>query len=170
MNLVNALMGAIQNPNAQANPNQLGSIVKTVQQLSQVNQANPDMMQTALGIVGKYVRSGLQETANQQGGEAAAQKIVNQYSGTSPNAQVVNLLLSGSQVQQLVTEVTQKTGLPAGTIQALLPTLVPLVLQLLQGGTEKEKPNNSVLHSFLDSNDDGSIDLTDALKLASRYL
>lgn len=170
-------MGAIQNPNAQANPNQLGSIVKTVQQLSQANQANPDTMQMALGIVGKYVRSGLQETANQQGGEAAAQRIVNQYSGTNPNAQVVNLLLSGSQVQQLVTEVTQKTGLPAGTIQALLPTLVPLVLQLLQGGTEKEQPgneteqpSNSVLHSFLDSNDDGSIDLTDALKLASRFL
>jgi len=170
MSLVNALLGAIQNPNAQANPSQLGTIVQTVQQLSQANQANPDTMQMALGIVGKYVRSGLQETANQQGGEAAAQQIVNQYSGTNPNAQVVNLLLNGSQVQQLVAELTAKTGLPAGTIEGLLPTLVPLVLQLLQGGAETENANNSVLHSFLDSDGDGSVDLTDALNLASRYL
>ncbi|WP_072619288.1 DUF937 domain-containing protein [Spirulina major] len=170
MSLVNALLGAIQDPNAQASPNQLGGILNTVQQLSQTTQANPDAMQTAMGIVGKYVRSGLQETKNTQGA-AAAQDLVNQYSGTQPNAQVVNLLLNQEQVQNLISEVAQKTGLPAATIQGLLPSLIPLVLQFLQSGTPTDGgANNAVLNSFLDTDGDGDVDLADAMKMASRYL
>ncbi|MGB0561363.1 MAG: hypothetical protein ACPGVO_06115 [Spirulinaceae cyanobacterium] len=168
MSLVNSLLGAIDNPNLQANASQLGSIVNTVQSLSQGNSASPDALQTAMGIAGKYVQSSLKQK-RQQDGPQAAQQLVNQYSGTQPNAAVVNALLSSQQAQGLINEVSQKTGMPAGTIQALLPTLLPLVLQFLQSGASKDGNSNQLLNSFLDSDGDGDVDIADAISLAGKF-
>ncbi|MCW6036595.1 hypothetical protein K4A83_10015 [Spirulina subsalsa FACHB-351] len=171
MTLFNTILGAINNPQAIASAAQLGSIASTVQQLSATTKTNPQALQGAIAIVGKYVRSSLQSECNSKG-EGAAQAIVNQYSGTTANNQVVQLLLSQPQMQQLLQEVEQKTGLNGATVQALLPTLIPLILQFLQSGTSNENPqsSNPVLKDFLDSNGDGTVDLQDALQLAARYL
>ncbi|MEM8638232.1 MAG: DUF937 domain-containing protein [Cyanobacteria bacterium P01_G01_bin.54] len=169
MSLVNSLLGAIDNPNLQANANQLGNIVNTVQSLSQANSASPDAMQMAMGIVGKYVQSSLKQK-RQQDGPQATQQLVNQYSGTQPNAAVVNALLGSQQAQGLINEVSAKTGLPAGTIQALLPSLIPLVLQFLQSGASLDGNNNELLNSFLDSDGDGDVDIADVMKLAGQFM
>lgn len=169
MSLVNALLGAISNPQQQASTNQLGNILGTFQQLSQDSATSPDAMQAAVGIVGKYVQSSLKEK-RETDGPAAALDLVKQFSGTQANNMVVSALLSSEQAQSLIGEIASRTGLPAGTIQGFLPTLIPLVLQVLQSGENLDGSNNALLTSFLDSDGDGDVDVSDMMKMASRFL
>lgn len=171
MSLFNTILGAIDNPERQASSNQLGSIINTIQSLSQNTGANPDSLQTAVSVVGKYARSSLQQK-RQQGGEEEVNNLVNQYGGTQANNQIVNLLFSTPQIQQMVGEIESRTGLSAGTVQSMLPVLVPLVLNFLQTGKNTQNPlsSNPVLSRFLDADGDGDVDLADAMQMASKYL
>jgi hypothetical protein len=163
MGLFDELLNAVNNPNQQANPDQLGSIINTVQQLSGNHGTDPGTTQTILSVVGDYVRSSLQSTDPNQ-----AQGLVNQYAGNSGNPEAVDALLGGAMQQQLVQDLIQRTGLDPQTIESMLPTLVPLVLNVLQGGNS-QGGGNPLLNAFLDSNRDGSLDLGDAFKLAGQF-
>jgi len=172
MGLFDQIINAIDNSNQQGNAGQLGNIVNTVQQVSNSTGTDPSTMQSALGIVGNYVRSALQQKQATEGNQAA-QNVVNQFGGTSPNPQAVNSLFAPFLQQQLADTVAQRTGLNAGMVQQLLPILVPVVLNLLKSGANSQNPQaggNSVLNSFLDSDRDGDVDIMDAIQLASRYL
>ena len=172
MGLFDQIINAIDNSNQQGNAGQLGNIVNTVQQVSNSTGTDPSTMQSALGIVGNYVRSALQQKQATEGNQAA-QNVVNQFGGTSPNPQAVNSLFAPFLQQQLADTVAQRTGLNAGMVQQLLPILVPVVLNLLKSGANSQNPQaggNPVLNSFLDSDRDGDVDITDAIQLASRYL
>ncbi|WP_017316870.1 DUF937 domain-containing protein [Mastigocladopsis repens] len=172
MGLFDQIIGAIDNPSQQGSTGQIGNILNTVQQLSNSTGTDPSTMQSALGIVGNYVRSALQEKRATEGDEAA-QGLVNQFGGTTPNPQSVDSLFSPFLQQQVANTVAQRTGLNAGMIQQLLPILVPLVLNLLKSGSNSQNPQtggNSVMSSFLDSDRDGDVDIVDAMQMANRYL
>lgn len=172
MGLFDQIINAIDNSNQQGNTGQLGNILNTVQQVSNSTGTDPSTMQSALGIVGNYVRSALQQKQATEGNQAA-QNVVNQFGGTSPNPQAVNSLFAPFLQQQLAETVAQRTGLNAGMVQQLLPILVPVVLNLLKSGANSQNPQaggNPVLNSFLDSDRDGDVDIMDAIQLASRYL
>ena len=172
MGLFDQIIGAVTNPNQQGSLGQLGSIINTVQQVSNSTGADPSAIQSVLGVVGNFVRSSLQEK-QATGGNEEAQALVNQFAGTSPDPEAVNSLFSPD-TQQEVAEVTaQRTGLDIGTIQQLLPLAVPLVLNFLQSGANAQNPQaggNTVLNSFLDADGDGDVDIADAMQLASRYM
>ena len=171
MSLFNSIVSAIDNPDLLANTGQLAGILNSAQQLSNSYQSNPSAVESAMSVVGKYVRSSLQEQRN-SGGEAQAQSLVNQFSGTQPSTQAVQALFSNPQIQNIIQEVESRTGLNAKQIQGMLPMLVPLVLNFLQTGTNKFNPQgaNSVLSNFLDADGDGDVDMMDAMQMASRYL
>ncbi|HBB34157.1 MAG TPA: hypothetical protein DDZ80_18245 [Cyanobacteria bacterium UBA8803] len=171
MSLFNQILSAIENPDQQGSPSQLGNIFNTVQQLSNNNNVDPSTIQSVLSIVGKYARPALQQKRETEGMQET-QSFVNQFSGTQPSSQAVNLLFSAPQLQQIIQEIEQRTGLDAGMIQAMLPTLVPLVLNFLQTGTDTHNPqgSNSVLNAFLDTDGDGDVDIADAMQMASRYM
>ncbi|MBD0388819.1 MAG: DUF937 domain-containing protein, partial [Nostoc sp. C3-bin3] len=162
----------VANPNQQGSLGQLGGIVNSVQQMSDRTGTNPSTIQSVLSIVGSQVRSALQQKQATDGNQAA-QTLVNQYAGTSPNPQAVNSLFS-PQIQQQVAQVAaQRTGLDAGIVQQLLPLAVPLVLNFLKSGANAQNPQgggNSVLNSFLDADGDGDVDIADAIQMASRYM
>ena len=170
MSLFNQIISAIDNPNQQGNSGQLASIFNTVQQLSSNTNTDPSALQSVLSIVGNYTRSALQEKRATEG-EQQTEAFVNQFSGTQPNNQVVNLLFSAPQIQQLIQEIGERTGLNPGIIQAMLPSLVPVVLNLLQTGADPQNPggSNPVLNSFLDADGDGDVDIADAMQMASRH-
>ncbi|MEH2260233.1 DUF937 domain-containing protein [Nostoc sp.] len=172
MGLFDQILGAVANPNQQGSLGEIGSIVNTVQQLSDRTGANPSTIQSVLSIVGGQVRSALQDKQATDGNEAT-QNLVSQYAGTSPNPQAVNSLFS-PQIQQQVAEVAaERTGLDAGIVQQLLPLAVPLVLKFLQSGANAQNPQgggNPVLNSFLDADGDGDVDIADAIQMASRYI
>ncbi len=169
MGLFDQIVSAIDNPNLQASAGQLGGILNTVQSLSGSQGASSDSTQAALGVVGKHVRSALK--SQQSGGQA--QSLVNQFSGTGANPNAVSALFSEGQQQQIVQEISQRTGLDSKMIVGMLPMLVPLVLNLLNSGSQNQDPRqggNPVLNSFLDSDGDGDVDVSDALKMAGKFL
>ncbi len=172
MGLFDQVLNAVNNPETLGSMDDIGGILNTVQQLSGNAGTNSSTMQSAMGVVGNFVRSSLQEKRVNEG-EEQAQSIVDQFSGTSPNSQAVNTLFSGAMQQQVVEAIAQRTGLDMTKAQQMLPMLVPLVLQFLQSGTNSQNPQsgvNSVLNSFLDADGDGDVDISDAMGIASRYL
>lgn len=172
MALFDQILGAVSNPNQQASLGQLGSILNTVNQLSNATGTNSSTMQSVVGIVGNYVRSALQQKQTTEGNEAT-QALVNQYAGTSSNPQAVSSLFPPQIQQQVAQAAAQRTGLDAGTIMQILPVIVPLVLNLLQSGANAQNPRtggNSILNSFLDANGDGDINVADAIQLFSKYV
>lgn len=178
MGLFDQILGAVNNPNQQASPDQLGAILGTVQQLSNRQGLDANSTQTALSVVGGYVRSALQQQ-RATGGPERAEAIVNQYGGTSPSGDVLETLFSPGQQQQVAQAVAQRTGISADKVIALLPILVPIVLSLLKQGSSQPAAGsnvgnptgaNTVLNGFLDSDGDGDVDIGDAMSMAGRFL
>lgn len=172
MGLFDQILGAMDNPNQQASPNQLGSILGAVQQLSGNQGVDAGTTQLAMSVLGGYVRSALQDVRSESG-DAQAQQVVNEFSGTDPNPDAVQSLFGGGQLAQIVQDIAQKTGLNNSTVQAMIPVLVPIVLNLLQTGSNAQNPaqgGNSVLSAFLDADGDGDVDMTDTMSMASRFL
>lgn len=171
MSIFNQVLQALDNPNQQASTGQLAGILETIGQVSRSQQSDPKTMESAMSVVGKYVRSSLQQKRAEVG-DAQTQSLVNTYSGTQPNQQAVQALFSLPQVQQMTKEIEARTGINPGMVQTLLPVLVPLVLNFLQTGASTQNPeqSNSVLSGFLDADRDGDVDMADALRMASGYL
>lgn len=175
MGLFDQILGAVNNPQQQASPDQLGTILNTVQQLSGRQGLDASTTQTALSVVGGYVRSALQQQ-RAAGGTAQAEAIVNRYGSTNPNPGAMDALFNPSQQQQVAQAVSQRTGINANQVLALLPILIPIVLNLLKQGSQT--PNapaanatgNPVLNGFLDADGDGDVDVGDAMSMAGRFL
>lgn len=172
MGLFDQIVNALGDSNEAATSGQFANIFSTLQQVSDSYGTNPSTTQSVMSIVGNYVRGALQQKRDTEGHEQA-QAYVNQYSGSYPNPHAVHTLFSRNQEEQLAQDAAQRTGLNAGTIQQMLPILVPLVLNLLQTGTSSQHPQsgaNPVLNAFLDADRDGDVDIADMMRHASRYL
>ena len=171
MGLFDKVMSAMGNSNEAATSGQLASILSTVQQVSSSYGTNPSTTQALLSIVGNHVRGALQQKRSSEGNEQA-QAYVNQFSGSYPNPSAVHGLFSRNQEENLTRDASQRTGLNIGTIQQMLPILVPIVLNLLQTGTRSQNPRgggNPVLNAFLDADRDGDVDIADIMHHASRH-
>ncbi|MEW5856820.1 MAG: DUF937 domain-containing protein [Cyanobacteriota bacterium] len=171
MGLFDQIINALDSPDREATPGQMDNIFGTVQQVSNNYGADPSTVQSAMSLVGNYVRSALQQK-QATAGPQQAQALVNQYGGSSPNPQAVDALFGFSQVPQIVQVIAQRTGLNPAMIQQMLPILVPLVLNLLKTGSSAQNPHgsNPVLNTFLDADRDGDVDIADAMQLAARHL
>jgi len=173
MPLFDQILGALNNPSQQASNDQLGSILNTLQQVAGNQGANPGATQTAMSVVGSYVRSALKQQAN-QGGSGQVDALLRQFAGTGPNPAAVQALFNPTQQQQMTQAIAQKTGLNASQIQSMLVVLVPLALNLLNSGAQQNQGSavqgNSVLSAFIDADGDGDVDMGDALSMAGRYL
>lgn len=171
MPLFDQILAAVQNPNQQANPDQLSSILGTVQQLSSQSGVSPTATQDVLSMLTGYVRSSLQEK-RATGGTSQLEAILGQASNHPSNA-AVQALFTPTQQRQISEAIAQRTGLNAGTVEGMLMVLVPLVLSLLKTGAPTaggSASGNSVLNSFLDADGDGDVDLGDTLKMAGRFI
>jgi hypothetical protein len=170
MGLFDQILGAIDNPNQQANPDQLSAILNTVQQTASSQGVQPAATNDVMSMLGGYVRSALQQQAT-TGGRGQAEAIVNQFGGTSPSASALQAVFSPTQQQQVAQAISQRTGISSDAILAMLPMLVPVVLNLLKSGARNQQGgSNSVLDTFLDADGDGDVDIGDAMAMAGRYL
>ena len=171
MGLFDQIVGAINNPNQQAGTNQLSDLLGTVQQLSGNLGGDLSATKTAMSVLGGHVRSALQQKNEES--EGGAENVVNQFAGTTPNSEAVNSLFSATEIKGIVDNISEKTGFDTSRIHNLLPTLVPLILNLLKTGSSTQNPgqaSNNVLNSFLDADGDGDVDLSDLIGMASRFL
>jgi hypothetical protein len=175
MDLFDAFMGAVANPQQSASVDQLGGLLGTVQQLSGQHGIDPGMMQTVMSMVGGQVQSSLQEQQSTMGADHV-QNLLGQFSGGSPSSAAVSTLLNPQMQQQLAGAISQKTGLDPNMLIGLLPMLVPVAMQFLQGGAPAAAPvgtpagSNPLLNMFLDKNHDGNLDLGDAMGVAAQFM
>jgi len=171
MGLFDGIMAAVNNPNLQANANQLGGIMNAAQQLSNSLGVDQQTVNTAMSVVGNYTKSALQQKRTEEG-EEAAKSIVNQYSGLTPSPEAITALFSSTQVSEMMNLISQKTGLDLSIISSILPQLVPMVLQFLNSGSNvlNSAGSNPVLNSFLDADGDGDVDIADAMQMGRRFL
>ncbi|NDJ19818.1 DUF937 domain-containing protein [Myxacorys almedinensis] len=168
MSLFDQILGAVSNPQQQASTDQLGSILGVAQQVAGSHGIDGNATQAIMSVLGGHVRSALQ---NQQGNNP--QDLVNQFAGLGNNPQAVQSLFPGGQQQQVAQDISQRTGFNTNTIVSMLPVLVPLALNLLKTGSATQSASqagNPVLNAFLDSNQDGKVDLGDAMGLAGQFL
>ncbi len=174
MGLFDQVIGAIDNPKQQASSSDLGAILGTVQQLGGSQGASSDNIQTLMSIVGQYARSSLKETS-QTAGRGQAEEMVDRFAGTGPSTDAMQALFSPRQRDEIANTAAQRTGLNRDTIMTLLPIVVPLVLKFLKTGSSasgvpRQNQSNSVLSMFLDSDNDGDVDMGDAIAMAGRFL
>lgn len=170
MGLFDQILGAVANPQQQANPGQLAGILGAVGQLAGKTGTDPATINTIVSVLGNHVRNALQ-TQQATAGPQQAHATVEQYSGTEPNPQAAQAVF-GQQQQQVVEDTAQKTGVTAATIQSLLPVVVPIILNLLRSGASTQNPQqaNPVLGSFLDGDGDGDTDVADVLSMVGRFI
>lgn len=170
MGLFDLVLNAINDSDKEANMGQLAGIVNTVQQLSDNNMVDPSTIQSALSVVSNYTRSSLQEKRSNEG-ESEVENLINQFAGTQADDQIVQTLFSTPQIQQIIEEIENKTGIDQNIIQGMLPVLVPLVLNFLKTGSNSNNSlGNSVLSSFLDADGDGDVDIADAIQMATKMM
>lgn len=172
MGLFDQVVSAISDPDKQASESQIGQVFSAAQQLSQRSNASSDATQVAVSVLGNYLRSSLKEKRSNEG-ESVVKTLVEKGTQSGLAGQVLGQLLSSGQQSQVIDTISQKTGLNSQQIQAMLPMLVPIVMQLLNSGTSKQgaaaTSGNPVLSAFLDSDGDGDVDMGDMLKMAGRF-
>jgi hypothetical protein len=174
MDLFDAFMGAVANPQQSASVDQLGGLLGTVQQLSGQHGIDPGMMQTVMSMVGGQVQNSLQEQHSTMGADHV-QGLLGQFAGGNPGSGAVASLMPPQVQQQLAGAIGQKTGLDPNMLIGLLPMLVPVAMQFLQAGNNANAPagasaGNPLLNMFLDKNHDGNLDLGDAMGMAAQFM
>lgn len=171
MGLFDTVMDAINDPDKQASAAQIGQVFSAAQQLGQQSNTSSDATQVAVSVLGNYLRSSLKEKRSSEG-DSAVKSLIEKGTQSGLAGQVLGQLLSSGQQAQVVEAIAQKTGLNGQQIQAMLPMLVPIVMQLLNSGSSRQggaAGGNPVLSAFLDSDGDGDVDMGDMLKMAGRF-
>lgn len=171
MGLFDKIAGAINDPNLQASIGQLGEIVGGVQQAGTTQGLDSSSTNSVISALGGHVRSALQQRQASDGIEGV-QHLINQFGGTGMNPNAVTALFSPQQQQQVAQSVSGVTGIDTRTIQAMLPMLIPIVLNFLKMGSAQGPMSgqNPVLRGFLDTDGDGDVDLGDAMNMAGRFM
>jgi hypothetical protein len=171
MGLFDEIVGAIANPNQQANPDQLGSIFSAVEQVAGNQGIDPATNQTMMSMVGGYVRSALQQK-QATGGTQEVEQILHQFSGLGANPAAVQALFGPDLQSQIASTISQRTGLSQAQVMGALAMLVPIILKMLQAGsnTQGAPGGNNVLGAFLDADQDGDVDIADAMGMAGQFL
>jgi len=185
MGLFFDVMSAVNNPDQQASIEGLSSMSNAVQQLAGKNGFDPAATQSLLSAVGSALRPALQQQASSVGGTSQLAGMMSQFAGTNPlggvmgqgsggnfNMSALQSMIPAEMQQQLINSVSQKTGLNAGMIQSMLPSVLPIVMNFFNMGapTPGSKGGNPLLSAFLDSDRDGDTDLGDVMKFAGRFL
>jgi hypothetical protein len=168
MSLFYEVLSSINNPNQAGSVDNLGLLLNTVQQATAGRGLDPTATQTVMSALSGPLQSALK----QQSGVAGFGDLLSQLGGTNPSASALQSLFPSAVQQQMVSAVAQKTGIPAGTILAVLPVLIPAVAQMLNmgGHTTSRSASNNILNAFLDGDRDGDTDLGDVMKLAGRFM
>lgn len=170
MSLFDQILGAVNNPGQQGSMDQLGGLVNMAQQVSSQYGMDPAMTQTVMSMVGGAVQSGLQNHQNANGLDATQGLVEQLGSSTTADPNTIASLIPMDVQQQICGVIAQRTGLDAGMIQSMLPSLIPVAMNMLQGGAAQGGNGNPLLNTFLDKNYDGNLDMGDAMGLAMQFM
>ena len=102
------------------------------------------------------------------------QNLVNQLSSGNTNARATASLILPDLQRQVSSAIALQSCLDAGMVQPMLPSLIPVVLGMIQSGSPQGRTqsagDNPLLNMFLDANHDGNLDVCDAMGLAMKFM
>lgn len=168
MSIFFELLSAINNPEQQASLAQLNAIAQTVHTVAQTHNLQPDELQNLLSALSRAIGPALQKQQDKLGPDQLT-KLVRKLAGDN-GADLLQTIISPQMMQQLSQILSQKTGLDAVVILSTLPTLLPVLMQLLDMGHTKPglTSHNPLLTAFLEQN--GNTNLGDVFKFSDRLL
>lgn len=162
------VLSAINNPNQQANVGQLDQVTRSVQKLANSQGVNSQQMQSMMTVLGSVLQPVLKQKQSQLGGGQLASML-----GQSGDTSALSSIISSQMQQQLAQTVAKKTGMQASVAQAMLPQLLPVVMNLFNMGAPTPGSvggTNSLLRAFLDDSRASNTDLGNVVKFANRFL
>ncbi len=134
-------------------------------------------------LIGGFLKPMLREqqaVAGPEGVDSLLQQI--KQNADSPDG--LRQVLGADRMDQMVGRAEQKTGLDPSVILRLLPIVLPAIIGLLQSGRPAAPPTgqvgaagaatprqtNPILSQFLDSDQDGDVDMEDVVRMTSVFL
>ncbi|MGL5080389.1 MAG: hypothetical protein ACRC8A_02770 [Microcoleaceae cyanobacterium] len=169
MGLFFDVLKSINDPNQQGNVDQLSHVLNGVQQLGAGQGVSASTMQTVMSSLGGFLGPVLKQQGA-AGGLGSLDNLVGQFTGANSGGGLPSFITPQLQ-QQLIQGISQKTGLNASALQTMLPGLLSSVMGLMNMGNRPGTTGaNSLLTAFMDGNRDGSTDLGDVFKFASRFI
>ena len=178
MSLFDAVLASLNDP---SRATQQSDLERVASAFSGAGASSTNAGQIA-SLVGGFLKPMLQEqqaVSGAQGVDSFLQDI--KQSASSPDQ--LRQVLGADRMDQMVGRAEQKTGLDANAILRLLPIVLPAVIGLLQSGRPAAAPSrtaatgataggqtNPILAQFLDSDRDGDVDMSDIVRLTSRFL
>jgi hypothetical protein len=168
MSLFFDVLSSINNPNQSGSVEQLASITRGLQQVSSQHGVSSSSMESVMSALGPVLGGALK---TQGGGGAQLQDMIGQVASGAASGNPLQSLLTPQIQQQLAQAVAQKVGISGTTVQAMLPALLPIVMQLLNMGKSRSgvAGSNPLLNAFLGGSA-GSTNLGHAMKFANRFL
>jgi hypothetical protein len=170
LSLFDQILGAVNNPGQQGSMDQLGGLVNMAQQVSSQYGMDPAMTQTVMSMLGGAVQSGLQNHQDANGLDATQGLVQQLGSSATADPNAIASLIPVDVQQQTCGSIAQRTGLDPGMVQSMLPNLIPVAMNMLQGGAAQGGSGNPLLNTFLDKNHDGNLDMGDAMGLAMQFM
>jgi hypothetical protein len=166
MSMFFEMLSAINDPHRQGSVDQLGQIMSGISKMQQQQNLDSGTTEKLMSAVGPILQNALQQQAGQGG--------LSNLAALATNPKGLQGLMTPEMQSQIAQGVAHKTGLPANTIQSIVPMLIPLVMQFFQMGSSKPGQNgnssNRILDTFLKGNAQGGTDLGDVMKFAGRFL
>jgi hypothetical protein len=171
MGLFFDVLSAINNPNQQANVEQLGGLTDEIQQITGKFGLDATATQSVVSAIGSQLRPALQQQAT-SGNPLDIAGLIGKVTGGGANLGALQSMIPPQAQELLLQGIAGKTGLSASSAGELLPSLLPTVLKFLNLGapTPGSIGTNPLLTGFLDGDKDGDVDLGDVFKFATRFL
>jgi Bacterial protein of unknown function (DUF937) len=184
MGLFFEVLNAVNSPNQQANVEQLSALTSSVQQLAGQHGMDTSAIQSIMSSLGGFLRPALQQQGSALGGsqlenligqlagDNAIAGMMGQFPRENDSMGALQTLLPPHVQQDMIQGIAKQTGMNPGVVQAVLPSLVPMVMNFLHLGanTPGGRGTNPILKAFLDGDREGDTDLGDMMKFASRFL
>lgn len=169
MGLFFELLNSINDPKQSGNIDQLSGLLHAATTVSQQHNLDPKMMQTVLSAMSDPLRSTLQGNLQGNGQSSGRNPMALLNDVISGNTSAIGSLFTPQLQQQMVQTIAQKTGISSSILQAAIPVLIPVVLNMFKmgGGSSGKLDSNSLLNAFLQGD---RADLGQVMKYADRFL
>jgi hypothetical protein len=168
------MLSAINDPKKQGSVEQLSQVTSSLQQLAKTQGLSDAQMGAMMSALGGALQPALQQQSSPLGGSQLTNRVSQFAGGTSNHAAALQSMIPPQMQQQIAQTIAQKTGMNAPMVQAMLPQVLNSVMGMFNMGAAKPgvaaTGGNPLLNAFLDTNRDGSTDMGDALKFATRFL
>ncbi len=155
---------AVRDPMTQGNPGEMHRLLDLVEALPGRLGTTPAAVRELIADVAHALRDSLRRERERIGADELV-GLVRRHSGLEPDPTAVDALLTAERRATLDGEAAADTGLDPAIVAGALPTLVPLVLKLLDTGGPcrpgVQRPN-AVLDAFLGED---AVDVGEAVRL-----